>query len=252
MNNNLLSTLPETGYEMKCFIKETTLDSAHKLQEDVRNLLGVGENPKLSMNVMYLDNYNLDLNKAGWTIRVRKKSSSGKFEFTYKKRYSDVKDASDVIYTAIAEGIVLLNPNYETETDCVGKKKTLSFSNETKSAIPGLVGIDFPDVDTVIETAIKYAPVEIANIIPTDLHGYGTVFAERYVGALGQDEITVEIWEIQNEDKTGYEYIIESSFKTTDKELALSKHKEMEKLLKKNDILLESEVLKTQLVLSRY
>lgn len=251
MENQLLS-VPETGYEMKCFVKDTVLNQSHKLDSKIRELFNITEGSELKMNVMYLDNTDLKLNKAGWTIRVRKKDTSSKFEYTYKKRYSDVQDATDILYSTLTDGFVSLNSEYEVETDCTRERKTLSFSNETKAAISGISGVEFPPVETSINNAIKYAPVELAGLIPTELHGFGTVLAERYVGSMGDIKITIEVWPILNEDKTGYEYVIEASFKTTDGVLAFEKQKELEAILRKEEILLDTDILKTQLVLSRY
>lgn len=235
-------------YEMKCYMKKHALTKENVLSEEVMNAFSIVPGTEYNMNIMYLDNEELLLNSLGWTIRARKKATSSKFEYTYKKRFSAQGDTDFVIDGLFAENLITLNPLYSIEMDCVGAKKVLSNSNETKVAVANVSGIDFPEFEVTLTNAIKYAPAQLLSNVTTainDLKAHGPILATRYSGIFGDMPVTIEVWNIAGD------YITEVSFKTTDTMVAYDKKEELSNYLRSKGLLLNEEILKTQLVLEK-
>lgn len=243
------------NYEMKLFLKpDIVLDTNNQLQESVVKEFNL--NSLINMGILYLDTNNLELDNLGWNVRVRKKDDSKSLELNYKKRFPVIDDNLELaINNALADGFGASNEEFEAELDCGFSKKTLSFSYKAKVKDLGLQGTEVPNEDKCIELAKKYAPskfneLEIDLLSKSRIHG--PVLAIREKGLYEGLELTIEIWNVINEDKTGFENIVEVSFKTDNELEAFDKHSKLIKLLDDKGWFLPMDKMKTQIILDRY
>jgi len=65
-------------------------------------------------------------------------------------------------------------------------------------------------------------------------------------------KLAIEIWQILNAEKTGYDYIVDLSWKDGDLELGNAKHEALRSYLETLGWIVPGDILKTQLILSRY
>ena len=88
------------SYEVKFLLKDgKVLNSDHKLKDKYKTLFNINE--ELDMAMLYLDTKNTKLlNAQGWNVRVRKKETSSKTEFTFKKRYAVENNNLEAVLTA--------------------------------------------------------------------------------------------------------------------------------------------------------
>jgi hypothetical protein len=81
---------------------------------------------------------------------------------------------------------------------------------------------------------------------------YGPVDGKRWTGTWQDKEITIEVWKIIKTDKSGYDYVVEASFKTKDCTDAENRKKQLQQELTKQGWFLPIDELKTQMILERY
>lgn len=82
---------------------------------------------------------------------------------------------------------------------------------------------------------------------------YGPILAKRSIGTWsGMKKFYIEVWPIKNSSGKGTEYVVEASFKVTDKSTASSKHDELVSFLKGKGWFLAQDSLKTSLIMQRY
>lgn len=82
---------------------------------------------------------------------------------------------------------------------------------------------------------------------------YGPVLAKRSNGTWSSiSKIYVEVWPIKDAAGTGTEYIVEASFKVTDRSTASSKRDELVSFLEGKGWFLAQDSLKTAVIMQRY
>lgn len=82
---------------------------------------------------------------------------------------------------------------------------------------------------------------------------YGPVLAKRSIGTWsGVSKFYVEVWPIKAASGTGIEYVVEASFKVTDRASASAKHDELVSFLQGKGWFLAQDSLKTALIMQRY
>ena len=249
------------SYEVKFLLKDgKVLNSDHKLKDKYKTLFNINE--ELDMAMLYLDTKNTKLlNAQGWNVRVRKKETSSKTEFTFKKRYAVENNNLEAVLTAAAEeGFNAENTAYECEVDWGFAKKTLSFSYEKKNKFADLKDTELPTKTVCVSYAKQFSPAEFNNYVYAgwgnenldNCKKFGPVSAIRYKGTFNDLELSVEVWKVIEEDGSGYDYIVEASFKADDYIAALENKCDLMTLLVSKDILKAKDSLKTQLILERY
>lgn len=249
------------NYEVKFYLKsDQVLDSDHKLKKEIRTLFDMPSS-LTKMRVQYLDNDQLELNEMGWCSRIRKKEDSDKFELTYKKRYPIREGQIEAaLALAASEGFDAGEDDYEAQIDWGYTKQTLSFSNRKTFKDNDYSGMSLPNLKDSIKVAVDEAPGKFENWqyknwgkdILEDSRIYGYVKAKRYIGEFENTKTYIEIWKIINEAGTGYEHMVEISFKADDYEIASSLRTDLETFLKERNLLEEKDILKTSLILNRY
>lgn len=270
----LLSGLTHTGtahasgvatpnYEVKWYLDPAiVLNSDHKLRSDVLNEFGMPTTVE-KMNVEYLDSDDLDLNDEGWEVRIRKMESDGDkdFELTYKKRYPIVNgDLQAALNEAAADGFDADEEDYDAQVDWGYSTQTLSFSNDKDEEKSGYDGMELPDAGDSRDMAVDRLPGKLENWksgdwaenILEDAHIYGPVSAKRSIGEWNGEKLYIEVWEIKKASGSGYDYIVEASFKEDDYSVASSKRDQLKNVLVSKGWFLPQDGLKTSLILDRY
>ncbi|TID16348.1 hypothetical protein E6O75_ATG11466 [Venturia nashicola] len=82
---------------------------------------------------------------------------------------------------------------------------------------------------------------------------YGPILAKRSIGTWsGIKKFYIEVWPIKAASGSGIEYIVEASFKVTDRSTASSKHDELVSFLQEKGWFVAQDSLKTALIMQRY
>ena len=261
------------GYEVKFLVKpDLVLDSSTKKPNADFLALFTGMTLKGTNKMSYYDTPDLALNKAGWTIRIRKKSNKKAQQCTFKKRYSKINkkstltqgDVNKSVKRATREGLDTLSPFLGgCEIDYGFSKCTLSYSADYNIAETGKGNTDIPDSATSIQFITNNKPAIFTEDI-TNIREHGAVELTMYAGTFkGTVEVELDVMTIKDELGTGTETICEVSFKLedytgaryekqTDLMLANKLREELRAVLVEKGYLLEKDGLKTNMILQRY
>lgn len=258
--------LPATpNYEVKLFLDtNAVLNSSNELKSSVRTYFGMPDT-KEKMSIQYIDNDAKDLNAEGWNARVRKMESftDEEFEVTYKKRYPIVNgDIDAALAEAALDGFDDTEVDYEAQVDWGYSKQTLSFSNKKMVSHNGYSGMDLMNKSDSVDELVSHAPGKFENWLwtnwGTDIlqsstnHKYGPVDAKRWEGTWQGKKIYIEVWEILEVDGSGYDRIVEASFKTDSRTEAASLKTQLQNELTTQSWFSPTDELKTQMILDRY
>ncbi|QEI12124.1 hypothetical protein [Cellvibrio japonicus] len=246
-------------YEVKAFLNPTVvLNGSQKLISNVRNEFDTGSSVRKFM-VHFLDTDNLDLFDTGWSIRTRKREDQSTYRLQYKKRYSvGAGTLSSTLQTAYNQGIDACHGN-EVEVDWGYNNRTLSFQRNNDLTL-SFSGLNLPNLaDTQTIATNNAIPLLVNWSAPNwgldqidDARLYGNVYFERYTGDFDGLELNIEIWHILNTAGTGYEYLVEASFKTANALTAAKKRADLFALLDNKGWLLTDSALKTETIMERY
>lgn len=249
------------NYEVKIYMNPSVvLDSDNKLKQEVLDTFNM-PSTVTKMSVEYLDSSNLDFNDIGWDVRLRKMEGDADFELTYKKRYSIANGNIDsALQTAALDGFDKSEDDYDAQVDWSYNKQTLSFSNDKDVSISGYSGMDLPSSKDSIKAAVKKIPGKLNNSISNNYgttilqnsHIYGPVDAKRSIGTWNGEKFYIEVWKIKATSGSGYDYVVEASFKTDDRSSAQEGHDQLIELFNEKGWLLPEDQLKTQMILDRY
>lgn len=251
------------NYEVKIFLNTTaSLNSSNDLKDSVRSYFGM-PTTKEKMAIQYLDGDAQELNVQGWAARVRKMEAftDTEFELTYKKRYPIANGNIDAaLATAALDGFDSTEVDYEAQVDWGYSKQTLSFSNSKMCSRSGYTGMDLMDKPDSIDELTSHSPGKFENWLSpnwgTDIlavsHKYGPVDAKRWTGTWRGLKIYIEVWEILEVDGTGYDRIVEASFKTALRTDAATLKTQLQADLTAQGWFSPVDELKTQMILDRY
>ncbi|MDI4646280.1 hypothetical protein [Cohnella hashimotonis] len=250
-------------YEVKWYLDPAVvLGSDHKLKNAVLNAFDMPSTVE-KMNVAYLDGDNLDLHAEGWDVRIRKMEaySDEAFEVTYKMRYPVAGgNIQAALIAAAADGFDADEDDYEAQIDWGYASQTLSFSNKKDAELDGYDGMELPSKGDSKDLAEDLIPGKLENWqsggwaedILHDAHIYGPVSAKRSIGAWGGEELYIEVWEIKKASGSGYEYLVEASFKEDDYATASARRDSLKNKLISEGWFLPQDGLKTTKILERY
>lgn len=260
----MATPLPATpNYEVKLFLDpDAALNSNNQLKSSVRDYFDMPET-KTKMSIQYLDTDSLELNEEGWAARVRKMEdfTDQEFELTYKIRYPITNgDIDAALAQAALDGFDAGENDYEAQVDWGYTKQTLSFSNKKIVEKSGYDGMELPTKSDSRSMLIDNAPGKFENWLYTNWGSdkldiadkYGPVDAKRWIGTWQEQELYIEVWEIIEEDGTGYDYIVEASFKTDSRTDAATLKTQLQNELTQQGWFLPTDELKTQMILQRY
>ncbi|CAI6024954.1 hypothetical protein [Cohnella sp. JJ-181] len=255
--------LATPDYEVKWYLDPSVvLGTDHKLKSAVLNAFDMPSTVE-KMNVAYLDSDGLDLNGAGWDVRIRKMESDSdeEFEVTYKKRYPIAGgNIQEALNAAAADGFDSEEEDYEAQIDWGFSSQTLSFSNKKETELDGYDGMELPDNGDSRELAEDLVPGKLENEqsgdwaedILHDAHIYGPVSAKRSIGEWSGEELYIEVWEIKKASGSGYDYLVEASFKEDDYAAASARRDSLKNKLVAEGWFLPQDGLKTTKILERY
>lgn len=256
--------LPATpNYEVKLFLDpNVVLNSDNDLKSSVRDYFGM-PSTKTKMSIQYLDTDTLEINEEGWNTRVRKMEdfSDEEFEVTYKKRYPITNGDIDAALTQAAlDGFDADENDYEAQVDWGYSKQTLSFSNSKMVTENGYNGVELPTKSDSLTMAINQAPGKFENWLYLNwgidklenANKYGPVDAKRWIGTWQGEKMYIEVWEIIESNGTGYDYIVEASFKTDLRTDATTRKVQLQNTLTEKGWFSPTDELKTQMILQRY
>jgi hypothetical protein len=250
-------------YEVKFFLAPSVvLDSNNDLKTSVRSYFGM-PSTKTKMSMQFLDTTGQAINAQGWNVRVRKMEdfAGDEFEVTYKKRYPIVSGAIDAtLATAAVEGFGSTEADYDAQVEWGYQKQTLSLSNKKMVRRNGYSGMDLPSTNDSISEAVSHAPGKFKNWVSPNWgtgllstsKKYGPVDGKRWIGTWQGTPIYVEVWKLRNVAGTGYEYIVEASFKTMSRSTASTRRAQLQSTLTTQGWFVATDVLKTQMILDRY
>ncbi|WP_128895680.1 hypothetical protein [Longirhabdus pacifica] len=251
-------------YELKVFLDPAlVLNEDKKLNDAVQDYFNT-EDTVEKLAVQFMDTEDLDIRQEGWSVRIRKKEaySDEEFELTYKKRYPiENGDIDAALALSASENFTLDDDNYEAQVDWGYEKQTLSISRKKIIEENGYDGMELPTRKDSRDWTIEEAPGKFENWTTknwgTDLleqvdKPYGPVSAKKKTGSWNGHKIYIEVWEILNENGTGYDYIVEASFKMDDGTQAEAEKKKLEQEMADAGWFLPVDQLKTSLILERY
>jgi hypothetical protein len=239
-------------YEVKLLMEPTkVLGSDNKLTSTVLSTFSMPTSVT-KMNVQFLDTDEKQIYNSGWIPRIRKVEKEKDFELTYKRRYpitdSNIDEAVD---EAVSEGFGTGEPPYDAQVEWGYQKQTLSVSTKTSASDEGYSGMELPGKKDSRAMLIANAPPRFPDSLAVS-RIYGPVLAKRSIGKWSELKLYIEVWPIKDAAGTGIEYIVESSFKTKERETASSKHDELMAFLEDRGWFLPEDSLKTQLIMDRY
>lgn len=251
------------NYEVKFNLNPSiVVDSSHNLISSVRSQFSTGSSSK-AYRVQYMDTATGALDAQGWSDRIRKKSSDSTHQLQFKKRYPITNgDITGALTTAANDGLNSSASGFEFQVDWTFSKQTLSVQYEKDVTVSGYngSGLNAPNLATSQTISVSNAPSQLKNWTSsgwgtTQLNNsfiYGPIDFKRYEGSFDDYDLDIEVWTILNAAKTGTEDIVEASFKADTLSEATSARTDLMNLLTTKGWLVQSDVLKTSLIMERY
>jgi len=219
----------------------------------------------VAFEVVFLDSLDKKFDALHWDIRFRSTMDVKGYEITYKKRYpiavslgTPPANISSVVAQAQQDGFDSEATNYAAQIDVLWSKWTLSFSLNKFGKEVGEADGKVPTDDDMRKFSTELLPGKLVNAVPDaaaivkNCHVYGPVEGLRFFGTFMELEIELEIWKVLNADKTGYEYLVDLSFKNGPLQDSNSIHEALRAYLIGMDWILPQDILKTNIILSRY
>jgi len=256
------------NFEMGFFLdpaKSLKASDSWKLKDSVADALNIDNDETIEMKVVFIDSLDKQLDALHWDIRFRSTTDAKGYELTYKKRYPigtkiggppDNLDA--VVAQAESDGFDSDEKSYAAQVDVLWSKWTLSFSNSKVGNEEGEGKGELPSQKDMRKYTLEMAPGKLEKSFPNleDIvnngHFYGPVRARRFFGSFMELKIELEIWEVKNATKNGYEYLVDLSFKDAGIQHANAVHEALRSYLINMDWILPEDILKTSIILSRY
>ncbi|OCT16663.1 hypothetical protein A8709_08295 [Paenibacillus pectinilyticus] len=251
------------NYEVKFNLDPSiVVDGSHNLISSVRSQFGTGSSYK-SYRVQYMDTASKTMDAQGWSDRIRKKSTDSTHQLQFKKRYPITNgDINGALTTAANDGLNSSASGFEFQVDWTISKQTLSVQYEKDVTVSGFSGsgLNAPNLASSQSVSVSNAPSQFKNWTSsgwgtTQLNNsviYGPIDFKRYEGTIDGLELDIEVWTILNAAKTGTEDIVEASFKADTLSEATSARTDLINTLSTKGWLVQTDVLKTSLIMERY
>ncbi|MCR8643366.1 hypothetical protein NV379_11955 [Paenibacillus sp. N1-5-1-14] len=249
------------NYEIHALLDPNeALNPDHTLKNTVLSAFNITAAPD-QMNVQYMDTNNQDLSQEGWSARIRKMTGDSKFKLNYKKRYPITgNNITAALNQANQEGFDSSDTNYEAQVEWSYGSKTLSISTDKNVSISGYTGLTLPNQTDSVNAIVNNIPGKLNKWTSTgwgtsvlnQSRVYGPVYATRYTGTFNGIKTYIEIWPIKNTSGTGYEYIVEASFKVDTESDAANSSSQLFTYLQSRGWFLPQDALKTSTILQRY
>jgi len=254
------------NFEMGFFLdplKVLKASDPWKLKDSVADALNVADS--ITFEIVFLDSSDLQIDAESWDVRLRASTDAKGYELTYKKRFpigtsigTPPANIPQVVLQAQEAGFGGSATTYAAQIDVLWSKWTLSFSNNKFGVDKDEKVGELPSPADCRKMAIEMLPGKLEKAIPSivtileNSHFYGPVKGVRYIGVFMEAKLEIEVWQINNAAKTGFEYIVDLSFKAGDLELTNAKHEALRSFLETLGWIIPADILKTQLILTRY
>ena len=233
------------------------LDEQHLLAADIREQFQISEEYQ-AIEVMYLDTPGRDYLNNGWINRIRvKEGKKPKYSLDYKIRY-EVPDynISQALDATLADGFTLYDSYFPAEIDWGYSKMTLSFTYGVSLKTEEMPELRTTDPHEAVNMIVRNMPAEEKNWktkgwgkdTAADMQAVGPLRFLRYTGAIGEQEIRIEVWPVQNGGET--QYITEFSIPCDSLESAEAVRDGVIETLDGLGILLHEDGMKTTLILN--
>lgn len=245
------------SYEIKLDLATSALSSGSP-SASVQAAFGV-DGAGQQQSYEYVDTDALDLDGQGWSVRLRNKQGDP-LELDYKKRFPvSGGDVNSALQTAQAAGFDSSDTNYKAEVDWGYSKQTLSFSTD-KDPGTNVDGIGMPSAKDAVQIAVKQVPGKLedwsANGWGTDTlqvsRPHGPVTSTEWSGSYEGTDAAIEVLPVKAAGGQPAQTVVELSFKAPDLATAQQVRTDAIAVADAHGWLLHEEVLKTNLVLSRY
>lgn len=248
------------NYEVKLLLKPNEVHSSENgLTSTVLAAFDIRPGV-IKQAIQFLDTNEKKLYAAGWSARIRKTENEDGLELTYKKRYAmEDHDIDAALTKANNDGFNASEDKYDAQVEWGYQKKTLSISRK-KSADFNASGMELPDESRSRSMLIEEAPAKFddfggkkwgTGLLETS-RIFGPVHAKRYVGRWEGTRIYLEVWTLRNAQGTGFEDLVEASFKTEIRMDASQKQASLISYLQGEGWFLAQDSLRTQLIMERY
>jgi hypothetical protein len=249
--------------EVKFFLSPPeVLDASHRPNHALRQAFELVEEP-VAIRMQFLDGPGHELHKEGWNVRFRKLQGEDHIELTFKRRYGVDGHLATALAKAASEGFDAAENDYEPELEWGYHKQTLTFANDKRAGDTTMQDLNLPAAEEAQNLAtgkkmsnkLRHWKEEgWAQGILSSARVYGPVEGWRWRGRRTKidDKIAIEVWALPAANGTGIEPIVEISFKEQKNDAkASAKREKLLKFLEQNGWLLNEDVLKTELILTR-
>lgn len=234
---------------------DQVLDDNYLPTDSIREKFQIQEDFR-TIDVVYLETPDREYQNSGWINRIRVKDDKARYELTYKIRYAVEDDNLEAALTnARADGFSLYDTQFEAEFDWNYAGMALSFSADVNLKMNEVPDMDLLSKEDAIRMITDNMPSEEKNWnqpdwgiqMADDLQVTVPVHYQRYSGTLGEQSITLEIWQMPDGDET--QVIVELSTKCDSVEEAAPIREELIETLEEMGVLIHSDAPKTQIVL---
>jgi len=245
-------------YELKLLVDPAlTLDEGFEPLGAVRDAFDIDERQPMVMQ--FVDGVQLELNEAGWNVRLRAFEGENELQLTYKKRYQiDGDDIDGALAQAVADGFEADPDEYEAQVEWGLTRKVLSISKKVELAPEEADPLNLPGEQRSRELAAANIPARLeeqvsARDVLAEAHLYGPVRGERWKGKWRGKKISIEVWHIRALPGMEEKPLVEVSVKEDDREKAQKIQEKLHDFLNdEQGWLIDGDSLKTQMILERY
>jgi hypothetical protein len=209
--------------------------------------------------MQFLDSARLELNAAGWNVRLRAFHNENVRQLTYKRRYPVL---GDDMAAALAHADIDFGPDpqtYEAQVEWGLEHKTLSVSLKSDDPAGG-DPLDLPGERKSRELCIDKIPDRLSRetspawvrAVLEQAHLFGPIPGDRWKGKRVGQTVFIEVWPLRGKPGEADERLVEISFKEEDVDTARADREKLKDFLAEQGWLLPHDALKTAMILARY
>lgn len=249
------------NYEAKLFLDATkVLTVEFKPNKETDKVLNLTRSSR-KISMQFLEARPHQLHQEGWNIRLRRLEGDDTVELSYKRRYRIEPDGfKAALAAAAAEGFSADEDDYAAQVEWGYGRRSLSFTRKKALKAKGLDEMELPTLVDTRAAVVRELPGKLdrykqagwARGLLTDGLLYGPVFGKRYSGEWQGPELDFEVWLVRTKSGEGFQPVVELSFKAEKEADAAGLRDKLMQFVRDHGWLLEEDVLKTEMILTRY